>query len=967
MRTRFATLWVAALVLAAAVPATADVRDYLGKSIASVSLESEGRVLTDRRLTDLVETHIGQPLSIGGVRQSITHLFSLGQFEDVRVHATASGSAVDLKYELVPAHTIGHVSFSGPRTSGIDRGRLQTVVAERFGASPRPTRTPAIVALVSDELRQAGYLRARVTPQPLEVGRDVSSTTLTLAIDPGERTRIGTIRVDGEPGMEPAAFLRELRLVSGAPFERDALNEGIDRYLEGQRQRGYFSARATYSPQLADDDRTANLTMTVTPGPHVNVVFAGDPLPSDRRAELVPIEREGSADEDLLEDSTLRIEEYLRTQGYRDAAAPHARQEAGSELTITFTVTKGPLYRVGRVDFSGNSSIPVGDLQARTRIRPGQPFADAALSADVTIVGDVYRRAGYVTVQVQATIESQPGSGAVDVPVAIRLAITEGPRAIVGSVRVEGGPEPTDVDLRQAVGLQPGQPFSQAQLAVDRDGIQLRLANLGYQSATVVTSPGLSADGTQAEVLFTIRAGPRIFVDHVLIAGNDRTRTATIVRELQFKAGEPLGLENLNESQRRLASLGLFRRVRITELGHGDDTRRDVLVTVEEAPVATVGYGGGLEAGEQLRTDEATGVATARLEFAPRAFFEVGRRNLFGKNRSINLFTRISLRPRDPASVQIAPSTGDGGFGFREYRVLSQYREPGVFGTGADFRVTGTFEQQSRTSFDFARRSASAELAGRLSRTVSLSGGYQIQRSTVLSQRGDPSEQQSIDRILPKVRLSLFSSSLIRDTRDDPVDTGSGQYLSASGQLAARQIGSKVGFVKSFFTAQSFKTVAPQRQIVAALSGRLGMASTFYAPDVAENDLALPASERFFAGGDTTVRGFALDQLGIRGETIDSKNFPSGGSGLVIVNAELRVPLLRGLGVVGFLDSGNVFKYARDIDFGRLRVAGGFGVRYKSPIGPIRVDLGFKLHRQEIVPGQLESLTALHISLGQAF
>jgi len=127
----------------------------------------------------------------------------------------------------------------------------------------------------------------------------------------------------------------------------------------------------------------------------------------------------------------------------------------------------------------------------------------------------------------------------------------------------------------------------------------------------------------------------------------------------------------------------------------------------------------------------------------------------------------------------------------------------------------------------------------------------------------------------------------------------------------------------------------------------------------------LPQSERFFAGGDTTVRGFALDTLGTPA-TIDKNGFPIGGNGVVLFNAELRVPVGRGVGFVGFLDTGNVFAQVSDIYLGDLRSSAGFGVRYKSPVGPIRIDLGFKL-RREVVAGQLERLTALHISFGEAF
>jgi outer membrane protein assembly complex protein YaeT len=977
MLTRFAAAWVAALALLLPADAAADVSDYVGKPIASVALEAGGRPTTDPRVLGLVETHVGELLLIAAVRESITHLFSLGQFEDVRVHAAARGAAVALTYELVPLRTIAGVSFAGERAPGIDQGRLRRLIAERFGTSPPPARAPDIAALVAEDVKEVGYLHARVTART-ELDPGGSRSTLVLALASGERTRIGTIEVEGDAGMPIPRLLDALRVQRGAPFERESLNARIDRYLDERRSHGYFAARMSFSPRFVDDDRTANLTFSIVPGPHVTVVFTGDPMPVARRDDLVPVAREGSADEDLLEDASNRIEELLQSQGYRDAKAPHTREERDGELAITFTVHKGPQYRVGRVDFSGNTTIPLTDLQQRLRIRPGQPFSEAAIDADRAILEDFYHRAGFSAVQTVVSTESEPAiAGAVDVPVAIRIAVTENARTLVNSVRIEGNLSVSESSLRDGLTLQAGQPFSANALAVDRDAVQLRLANLGYQSATVATNAGISADGTRADVVLTVREGQRIAVDHVLIVGNERTRTATIERELQFKAGEPLGLEQVNESQRRLAALGLFRRVRITELAHGDETRRDVLVSLEEAPVTTVGYGGGVEAGQLLQTAEENGVASAKLEVAPRAFFEIGRRNLFGKNRSINLFTRVSL-----GNLQ-SQTTTRTALGFGEYRAIGTYREPRVFGSGADAFLTGTLEQQRRSSFNFARRAFSAELGRRITRRVSISGNYQIQRTELFDEKIDPEFRIPIDRLFPQVRLSSFSTSVVRDTRDDLTDPADGRFLSANGQLAGRRIGSEVGFAKSYVVAQMFRVLPRTRRMVLATSARLGAASGFPRETIDRDENGdpvlgpdgqptlvtvrdLPASERFFAGGDTTVRGFALDQLG-RPDTIDKDGFPTGGGGLVIVNAELRVPVARGLGAVGFFDAGNVFARTSDIRLTDLRGAIGFGVRYKSPIGPIRVDLGFKLHRNVIAQGARESLTALHISLGQAF
>jgi outer membrane protein assembly complex protein YaeT len=971
------------------VPAAAgaDVGEYLGKPVQSVRLATEGRDATDPKLLEMVQTRIGRPLTMLEVRESIAHLFSMGRFEGIVVHAEAAGAGVALRYELVPVHTIERIEFAGTlEAPGVDENALREAVATRFGTAPSGARVQDIAGLVRDQLAERGYMRALVTARP-DLERPTRRGVLVVGLDVGARTTISAIDIIGSAGVSRAELLKRLDLSIGGPYEREALNRRIEQYIENRRSQGYYAARLTIRTELVDEDRVARVTLTPVPGPRVRVAFNGDPLPAGRRDELVPVAREGSADEDLLEDSSNNIEEYLRSQGYRDAAAPHRREETGDELLITFALKRGSLYRVTRVEISGNQSVPLEDFAPALRVRAGQPFAAAPLDADLSAIENLYHRRGFASARAEAAIEpAAPAGAAAEVPVSIRIVITEGRRTVIGSVRVTGNQAVTQSALTGTLGLQPDRPFFLTQMAVDRDAIQARYADLGFQSATVDSNPGLSADGTRADVVFTVHEGPRLFVEHVLIVGNERTRAETIERELQVKPGDPLGLAALTESQRRLAALGLFRRTRITLLGHGDETTRDVLITVDEAPVTTASYGGGFEVGRRIRrTEDDEGLVSEHLEFAPRAFFEIGRRNLFGKNRSINFFTRISLHPKDSTFFgNQTPVPGDeSGFGFTEYRVLGTFREPRVFGTAADASLTALAEQQIRTSFNFARRAFSAEVGRRLTRLVSMSGNYQIQRTELFDEKFNPTDKLLIDRLFPQVRLSSFSLLTVRDARDDPVDPVAGHYLSGSAQLAARRIGSEVGLVKSYFTAQQLRTLPRANRTVFVANARLGLATGFAREvvrvDQDNNPIVgadgkvvidafrdLPASERFFAGGDTTVRGFALDQLGTPA-TIDKDGFPIGGNALVIFNAELRMPVAGGLGVVGFIDTGNVFARAGDINLTELRSAVGFGVRYKSPVGPIRVDLGFKIGRRDITPGVPESPNALHISLGQAF
>jgi outer membrane protein insertion porin family len=968
------------LIVVSAAAAQADPADYAGLPVSSVEIAVEGRD-GDEALLNVIETQAGAPLSLHAVRESIVHLVSLGRFENVVVHAAPSEDGVALVYDLTPTHPIERVAVEGGAGPGIDAGRLRRAVLDQFGASIPVARSAEIVAFVAAELRARGYQRARVSAT-IDERHAPDYSVLRLVLEPGARTAVGAIEVVASSGPPPRDLPAALDVAPGDPYEPDVLAARIEEYLADRRQRGYFEAGITLTARFRDLDRIVDLTLAATDGPHVRVVFEGDGLPAGARGTLVPVAAQASADEDLLEDSTNRIEEYLRRQGYRDAAAPYRRGGTPAEQVITFTIRRGPLYVLAGVELSGHQSVAASDLLRAMALEEGGAFVQADLERSADAILSLYRRLGFTAV----TIETEVVPAGVSSPAGpqallVRFGITENARTVVESIGVEGNQSVSDEVLLDGIGLRPGGPLLLQQMTLDRDVLEVRYANLGYPYAAVTVAPRFSDDSSTADVRFTVREGPRLVVEHVLIGGNTRTRRETISRELRLGPGDPLGAAAVLESQRRLAALALFRRVRITALSHGGETRRDLVVTVDETPATTIGYGGGAEVSP--RTGAADGGAVERLEVRPRAFFEIGRRNLFGKNRSVSLFTRLSLRSDDTPAAQGVEPADASRFGFAEYRVLGTFREPRVFDTQADAFLAGTIEQHIRPSFKFARRAFSAELARAITPTTSVSGSYEIQRTRLFDDVINEDEARLIDRVFPQVRLSSFSVSAVRDTRDDQLSPTLGRYVSVSTQFAARRIGSEVGFVRSFATAQLFRLVPRTGGAVFAASARLGLATGFprevfrrdadgqlvLGPDgqpltdVVED---LPASERFFAGGDTTVRGFALDQLGTAA-TVDQDGFPIGGSALAIFNAELRVPVAGGLGLVGFFDLGNVFARAADLDLGQLRSAVGLGVRYASPVGPIRVDLGFKTNRREISPGRLERLTALHISLGQAF
>ncbi len=952
----------------------ADVATYIGKPVAAVHLIREGRETFDPSLAQVVETTAGEPLSMMAVRESIAHLFSLGLFEDVQVDAALENGSVVLRYQLVPIHPITHIRFvEQTHVPGVDTGQLTRALTDRFGVTPPSGRTADMVRVVADALAERGYRAARVTPS-VQLDHDPERATLTLTLEPGTRTTVAAVQIVGQPTVPPAELLRRVGISVGQPFERDAMRARIDAYVDERRRSGYYEAKVTPSVAFADDGASATVTLFVDSGPHVSVVFAGDPLPGDVRTELVPVQREGSADEDLLEDSTTRIEEYLRNLGYRDATAPHTRVRSDNELVITFTIHRGPQYRVGSVQVTGNAAVSAAELEPALRMREGQPFSDSRLDADASAVEDVYRRRGYAGAKVQpsATPERAAASAnpSAPIPVAVRLEVFEGAQTFVDSVSFAGPTSIPEPELRDRLRLQPGVPYVPGQLAVDRDAIVAAYADRGYENATVTPTPSFTADRSRVRITYEIREGPQIFVDHVLIAGNIRTAASAIERELQIQSGDPLSLSKINDAQRRLLGLGLFRRARIDELRHGNETRRDLLVTVEESPPTTVSYGFGAEGRLlQVSQEENGGASAPRLQVAPRTFVQYTRRNLFGKAQSVNLFGSIS--------VPLNQTTASGGL--PEYQAIGTYREPRLFDTPTDGLLNLTFEQQIRSSFTFRRELFTAQAARRLTSTVSLTGAYVLQRTELLvvnvTNEGDV---QLINRLFSAepLRLSGFTASAIHDTRNDQANPSAGRYLSATGQIDAVALGSEVGFIKSFFRAQTFHAVPRANGAVFAANVTVGLGAEF------NTDVPIPEPERFFAGGDTTNRGFALDTLGVRHQppneqldTIDSNGFPIGGNATMVLNGELRVPVSGGLSVVGFVDAGQVFQRASQVNVGDLRSAVGFGIRYQSPFGPLRIDLGFKtkvytfLCATEAEPLKTcpETRPAIHISFGQAF
>ena len=375
----------------------------------------------------------------------------------------------------MPVHSVRRIDFAGQTV--LDEGDLRRAVSDRFGVAQAATRAAEVVEFLRAYYRDRGFPDAAVTSRT-SLEHAPERTVLVFDITAGTRLTLGTITVEGNaPGSLDAAR-QALRITAGEAYDKESVDRRVASYVTDLRKRGYYEAQGEHALRLSADRRTAELIVTLDGGPHVSVEFQGDPLPPKVREELVPIEREGSVDEDLLEDSARRIADHLRGEGYRDANVTYSRAPRNGELAIIFKVTRGPAYVAGPVEISGNASIPVADLAGAIRVREGQPFLESALDATVAAVTDAYHRRGFLDVKLRSGVETEPG--AVPVVARSRLVVVEGARTLIGAVTVSGNTAiPADA-LTASILAKPGQPFYQPQLG-DRSRLD----------AAAVPEPGL--------------------------------------------------------------------------------------------------------------------------------------------------------------------------------------------------------------------------------------------------------------------------------------------------------------------------------------------------------------------------------------------------------------------------------------------------------------------------------------------
>jgi outer membrane protein insertion porin family len=908
------TLGLASLVMAVAASGASE--RFAGRSVSSVELSlTRGQVPEEART--LVEVRPGDPYDPVAIRRSIKQLFALGSFSDIKVDAHPVGDAVSLTFELYPLLTVGSVSVaaesSAEALSMSDRILEEAAIdaGEPFDAA----RVEAAASAVETWLKTKGYLWAEVEA---EARFTETEAQVLLHCVAGPQALIRSLDLEGLPSNVEQHVRQQLGLGPGDRYDAELLEAGVERVLAEWRTKGFYEAALDFR-SFPEPPEHVRIEMTAAIGPRVVIRVVGASLNDRAIDELVPIRKEASVSEDLIEESRANLEGYFREHGYSSAQVNVERERAGNQrLTLIFNVQTGARLEVAAIRFEGSSTLDWSEVRAvlKTRSRGtfrAAPFVADTLDNDLQEIRRYLLHSGYHRAHVWSEVlelDDEPGA------VELVIHVDEGPLAYLESITVDGAHQISSEEILANLDLRVGEVLDASKLVLARERTLGLYRNRGFRQAVVEIATELDETGEQGNLSLLIHEGTETRVDRIIIAGLERTKEEAVRPHIALSADAPLSSEDLVETRQGLIGTGLFRDVRIEVLPADPVSRAsDVLIQVQEGPRTILGYGFGYSERDQVRVEG-----------------QVTRHNMFGMNRSASLFGRAS---------------------FRSNRLIFTFDQPETFGLSLPSFVSAFREEEDRTSFDFIRLGTGMQVLKRVSSTQTLFFRYNFERTKVFNLEVDPEE---VDREFRNYRISKVSVSSIQDTRDDPQSPTRGQFRLLDVQWAAEFLGTRGPYVKAL--AQQFWYFPVVSRMVGVVALRGGVAESFreQVGDVPITQL-IPITERFFAGGANTLRGFGLDEASPRAPNGE----PVGGNILMLANLELRFPILGKLGGVVFSDNGKVYR-AFPPDLLNWHYNAGFGFRYDTPFGPLRVDYGRKLN-----PRPDEPRGRFHVSLGHPF
>ncbi len=934
----------------------------------------------------------GEPLDPAKVRQSVRRLFASGRYKDIEVRGVRQGDSVTLIFAGPPQYFVGRVAIEGVRND-----RLATLLRYATRLTPGTPITNAEIAAGSDGvkqiLQQQGYFEPTVSVRSADA--EGHQRNLFYTVNLGPQARIGEVTLEGsDPGMTVEEFRKKGRLKTGNRVTRDTTSNAIDRLRTQFQKRNRLKATVSLRNQTYVEARKqVDYEFHADQGPEVQVLVEGAKLSKGKLRLLVPIFEEGTIDNDLLNESVFNIRDFVQQQGYFEAKVDVKMIGGADEQAtrVVFTVDRGTKHKVVAVDLKGNKYFEDELLRERMQVRKADAylrngrFSPALVASDVRAILALYRANGFNKAEVKTTVRDADSQGEgeplKDGQIAVTYVVIEGPQQKFGAVDLVGVDKSRLNDVKELMNAQEGQPFSLVTLSGDRDAVLGYYLAHGFDQVKVeIRQSAEQTDPTRTDVSLNVVEGQQVFIDRVLLSGVELTRPNVVQNQILVHSGDPLDQTALLQTQRNLYGVTLFNEV-LTAVQNpaGDAPQKNVLVQITEAKRWNVTYGFGFEAQTGTPTQGMISEASriqlglppnetitqeGKTGVSPRVSLDVSRINLRGTQNSLTLHST---------------------FGLLEQTAILTFQNPHFLGRRTLLAsVSGGYSNvQDITTFSSSTLQGVFRVTQRLRRDTFI---YDFQYRRV---KVDPNTLQVSADLIPllsqPVRVGGPGFTWYHDTRSpSPLDAVKGMYNGLQMFLASSKFGSQTDFWRIDGSNSTYYQFGKNRYVLAR-NTRIGYErATGENPnagsDVCQGILlttnpscnAVPLPERLYAGGSSSHRGFSFNGAGPRDL---QTGYPVGGSAVIVNSTELRMPsptlpyVGNNVNFVLFHDMGNVFQNASDMfpsflnfrqpdrktcrnvsgmigtcSFNYYSHAVGLGARYRTPIGPIRVDFSYNLN-----------------------
>ena len=940
---------------------------------------------------------VGHALDPAKVTSSVRKLFASGKYRDISVSGRRVGDGVTLVYMGKARYFVGRVQIIG-----VKQERLASLLEYATKLQPGTQFTQSMISAGTEGVRQSlessGYFQPTITATTTvdEAGGQVNAT---YSVNIGPQARVGQITLAGDyPGLTVAEIRKRGKLKQGTKVNRDTVSNALTRlraqYEKKDRLEATTSLRKqTYSPPRKQVDYDFNANQ----GPLVKVSVEGVKLSKSRLQLLVPIYEEGTIDNDLLNEGTFNIKDYLFQAGYFDATVTvRVIGEDTPSEHVVYAVDKGIKHKVKSVMIAGNKYFETDLLKERMRVQKADlylrngRYSPALMRSDEASILGLYRANGFIGASIASTpkdVDVSPSGKPLKVAqIDVKVTVTEGPQQKFGTVKFDGVDRSREKDVKALLNSEEGQPYSLITLSGDRDAILGYYLSHGFAQVRIEVKQQVEDGEThKTNVALNVSEGQQVFVDKVLLTGIVHTKPAVVARRVKVHAGEPLDQSALLDTQRRLYDLALFNQVNTAvQNPDGDDSLKNVLLQLTEARRWDVTYGFGLEAQTGTPKKGVLNAATAiSLGLPPNAAYSQNGKTGVSPRVSVDV-SRINLRGTDNSLTLHA------SYGLLEEVATLTFQNPHLFGKDRlSMSVSGGYSNvQNISTFQASTLQADYRITQKVKRADTFIYNFEFRRVAV-----NPGTLQVSFNLIPQlsqpVRVGGPGITWFHDTRDpSPLDAERGSYTSVQEFFAGSTFGSQVSFNRTDVTNATYYMFGKHKYVLAR-NTRIGFEIPFGSnPNVGSPSCigvlldtnagcnAVPLPERLYAGGATSHRGFGINDAGPRDL---QTGFPVGGSAVFINNTELRLPAPT-LPIVGdsvnfviFHDMGNAFAHVSDMfpsfthfhqpdqstcanvavtkafpfgtcNFNYFSHAIGVGARYKTAVGPIRVDFSYNLN-----------------------